>query len=174
MVVPMLILAAGAIAAGLANLPGFSILGIPESWMSELLPYGHVEPFPTGIAVSSSLVAALGIGVAYAIYVRRIITPEKIMATFSPIHRVLARKYYMDEIYETGIVRKVGLGIVARGGDIFDRNVVDRIVNVVGSLGRNFGGGIAKLQTGQVQAYGVGIFVGLIVIMAIFWFATGM
>ena len=173
MVGPMTILAAGAIAAGLANLPGFSILGIPESWMSDLLT-GHGEPFPTGIAVSSSLVAALGIGVAYAIYVRRIITPEKIMAAFSPIHRVLARKYYMDEIYETGIVRKVGLGIVARGGDIFDRNVVDRIVNVVGSLGRNFGGGIAKLQTGQVQAYGVGIFVGLIVIMAIFWFATGM
>ena len=173
MVVPMLILAAGAIAAGLANLPGFSILGIPESWMSDLLT-GHGEPFPTGIAISSSLVAALGIGVAYAIYVRRIITPEKIMATFSPIHRILARKYYMDEIYETGIVRKVGMGIVARGGDIFDRNVVDRIVNVVGSLGRNFGGGIAKLQTGQVQAYGVGIFVGLIVIMAIFWFATGL
>ena len=173
MVVPMLILAAGAIAAGLANLPGFSILGIPESWMSDLLT-GHGEPFPTGIAVSSSLVAALGIVVAYAIYVRRIISPEKIMATFSPIHRILARKYYMDEIYETGIVRKVGMGIVARGGDIFDRNVVDRIVNVVGSLGRNFGGGIAKLQTGQVQAYGVGIFVGLIVIMAIFWFATGM
>ena len=96
------------------------------------------------------------------------------MATFSPIHRILARKYYMDEIYETGIVRKVGLGIVARGGDIFDRNVVDRIVNIVGSLGRNFGGGIAKLQTGQVQAYGVGIFVGLIVIMAVFWFATGL
>ena len=173
MVVPMLILAAGAIAAGLANLPGFSILGIPESWMSDLLT-GHGEPFPTGIAISSSLVAALGIVVAYAIYVRRIITPEKIMATFSPIHRILARKYYMDEIYETGIVRKVGMGIVARGGDIFDRNVVDRIVNVVGSLGRNFGGGIAKLQTGQVQAYGVGIFVGLIVIMAIFWFATGL
>ena len=173
MVVPMLILAAGAIVAGLANLPGFSILGIPESWMSDLLT-GHGEPFPTGIAISSSLVAALGIVVAYAIYVRRIITPEKIMATFSPIHRILARKYYMDDIYETGIVRKVGMGIVARGGDIFDRNVVDRIVNVVGSLGRNFGGGIAKLQTGQVQAYGVGIFVGLIVIMAIFWFATGM
>ena len=173
MVVPMLILAAGAIAAGLANLPGFSILGIPESWMSNLLT-GHGEPFPTGIAVSSSLVAALGIGVAYAIYVRRIITPEKIMATFSPIHRILARKYYMDEIYETVIVRKVGLGIVARGGDMFDRNVVDRIVNIVGSLGRNFGGGIAKLQTGQVQAYGVGIFVGLIVIMAVFWFATGL
>ena len=139
MVVPMLILAAGAIAAGLANLPGFSILGIPESWMSDLLT-GHGEPFPTGIAVSSSLVAALGIVVAYAIYVRRIISPEKIMATFSPIHRILARKYYMDEIYETGIVRKVGMGIVARGGDIFDRNVVDRIVNRSGFPGPKFRG----------------------------------
>ena len=173
MVVPMLILAAGAIAAGLANLPGFSILGIPESWMSDLLT-GHGEPFPTGIAISSSLVAALGIVVAYAIYVRRIITPEKIMATFSPIHRILARKYYMDEIYETGIVRKVGMGIVARGGDIIDRNIVDRVVDIVGAIGRHFGGGIAKLQTGQVQVYGVGIFIGLIVIMAVFWFATGL
>ncbi len=173
MVVPMLILAAGAIAAGLANLPGFSILGIPESWMSDFLT-GHGEPFPTGIAVSSTIVAVVGIVVAYAIYVRRVITPEKIMAAFSPVHRVLARKYYMDEIYETGIVRKVGLGIVARGGDMIDRNVVDRIVNIVGAIGRHFGGGIAKLQTGQVQVYGVGIFVGLIVIMAVFWFATGL
>ena len=39
MVGPMTILAAGAIAAGLANLPGFSILGIPESWMSDS-PHG--------------------------------------------------------------------------------------------------------------------------------------
>ena len=173
MVVPMLILAAGAIAAGLANMPGFSILGIPESWMSDLLT-GHGEPFPTGIAVSSSLVAALGIVVAYAIYVRRIISPEKIMATFSPIHRILARKYYMDEIYETVLVRKVGLAIVARGGDIIDRNIVDRVVDIVGAIGRHFGGGIAKLQTGQVQVYGVGIFIGLIVIMAVFWFTTGL
>ena len=66
------------------------------------------------------------------------------------------------------------MGIMARGGDIFDRNVVDRIVNWVGEIGRQFGGGIAKLQTGQVQVYGVGIFIGLIVIMAVFWFVTGL
>ena len=173
MVVPMLILAAGAFASGLANLPGFSILGIPDSWMSHFLT-GHGEPFPTGIAASSSIIAALGIAVAYAIYVRRVITPERIMSALGPVHRVLSRKYYMDEIYETGIVRKAGLGLVARGGDVFDRNIVDRAVNAVGALGRHFGGGIAKLQTGQVQVYGVGIFIGLIVIIAVFWFATGL
>ena len=173
MVIPMVILAAGAFAAGLANLPEFSILGIPKSWMSDLLT-GHGEPFPTGIAVSSSIIAAAGIFIAYAIYVRGVIKPEAIANAFKPLHQLLVRKYYMDEIYETGIVRKAGMGIVARGGDLFDRDVVDRIVNWVGALGRHFGGGIAKLQTGQVQVYGVGIFVGLIVIMAVFWFATGL
>ena len=173
MVLPMVVLAVGAFASGLANTPGFGILGIPESWMSHFLGgYGH--PFPTGIAASSSILAAVGILVAYLVYVRRVVTPESIMAMFRPVHRVLARKYYFDEIYETVIVRKMGLGLVARGGDVFDRNVVDRLVNAVGALGRHFGGGIAKLQTGQVQAYGVGIFVGLIVIMAVFWFATGL
>ena len=173
MVLPMVILAAGAFASGLANLPEFSFIGVPKSWMSDLLT-GHGEPFPTGIAASSSIVAAVGILIAYAVYVRGMVKPEAIANAFKPIHQLLTRKYYMDDIYETGIVKKAGMGIVARGGDIFDRNVVDRIVNWVGEIGRQFGGGIAKLQTGQVQVYGVGIFIGLIVIMAVFWFATGL
>ena len=141
--------------------------------MSDLLT-GHGEPFPTGIAASSSIIAAVGIVIAYAVYVRGVVKPEAIANAFKPVHQLLVRKYYMDDIYETGIVKKAGMGIVARGGDIFDRYVVDRIVNWVGEIGRQFGGGIAKLQTGQVQVYGVGIFIGLIVIMAVFWFTTGL
>ena len=173
MVIPMVILAAGAFASGLTNLPEFSFLGVPKSWMSDLLT-GHGEPFPTGIAASSSIIAAVGIAIAYAVYVRGIVKPESIANAFKPVHQLLSRRYYMDDIYETVIVKKMGMGIVARGGDVFDRNIVDRIVNWVGEVGRQFGGGIAKLQTGQVQVYGVGIFLGLIVIMAVFWFATGL
>ena len=171
----MVILAVGAFASGLANLPEFSFIGVPKSWMSDLLT-GHGEPFPTGIAASSSIIAAVGIVIAYAVYVTgHVVKPEAIASAFKPIHQLLVRKYYMDDIYETGIVKKVGNGRSwPVGGDIFDRNVVDRIVNWVGEIGRQFGGGIAKLQTGQVQVYGVGIFIGLIVIMAVFWFATGL
>ncbi|MCH9036803.1 MAG: NADH-quinone oxidoreductase subunit L [Chloroflexi bacterium] len=171
MIIPMVVLAAGAFAAGLANLPGFSILGIPDSWMANLL-VGHGEVFSTGIATSSSLIAAIGIVSAYGVYVARYVTPEDIRQTFKPIHTLLSRKYYLDDLYEDIIVKKVLYASLANFGDKFDRHVVDRSVNTVAIVGRNIGGAIAKLQTGQVQVYGIGISIGLIVIMAAFWFAT--
>ena len=171
MVIPMVVLAAGAFAAGLANLPGFSILGIPDSWMANFLS-GHGEVFATGIATSSSLIAAIGIVSAYGVYVARYVTPEDIRQTFKPVHTLLSRKYYLDDLYEDIIVKKGIYASLANFGDKFDRHVVDRSVNSVAAIGRNMGGAIAKLQTGQVQVYGIGISIGLIVIMAVFWFAT--
>ena len=109
MVLPMVILAVGAFASGLANLPEFSFIGVPKSWMSDLLT-GHGEPFPTGIAASSSIIAAVGIVIAYAVYVRGIVKPEAIANAFKPVHQLLVRRYYMDDIYETGIVKKAGNG----------------------------------------------------------------
>lgn len=172
MLIPLTILAAGAIAAGLASLPGFSIFGIPDSWMGEFLA-GHSGEFATGIAVSSSLVAAAGIIVAYAVYVAKVVNTETIVATFKPVHTLLVKKYYFDVLYEDIIVRKGLYAFLSNLGDKFDRHIVDRAVNTVGLIGRNMGRAIGRLQTGQVQAYGVGITVGLIVILAVFFFATG-
>ena len=171
MIAPMVVLAAGSFAAGLASLPGFSFLGIPDSWMSDLL-VGHAEHFPTGIATASSLIAAVGILTAYGIFVARWITAEDIRQTLKPLHTLLSRKYYFDELYEDVIVRKGVYTVTAGFSDRFDKHVVDRSVNIVASVGRNMGRGIAKLQTGQVQAYGVGISVGLIAILAVFFFVT--
>ena len=169
MIAPMVLLALGAFAAGLANLPGFSILGIPESWMGEFLS-DHRGDFATGIATSSSIIAVVGILTAYGIYLARWVKPEEIRKAFSPIHTVLSRKYYFDELYEDIIVRKGVYSVLAGFSDRFDRHIVDRAVNTVALIGRNMGRGFAKLQTGQVQAYGVGISVGVIVIIAVFFF----
>ncbi|MEE9199591.1 MAG: NADH-quinone oxidoreductase subunit L [Dehalococcoidia bacterium] len=172
MIVPMVVLAAGAFAAGLASMPGFSILGIPENWMAEFLG-GHGEEFAIGIATSSSLIAAAGIAVAFAVYGVRWVRPEDVRATFRPIHTLLSRKYYFDELYEDVIVRRGLYTSLAGLSDRFDRHVVDRAVNTVAAIGRNLGRLFARAQTGQVQAYGVGISLGLIVIIAVFFFATG-
>ncbi len=168
MILPMVILAVGAFAAGLASLPGFSILGIPESWMADFLT-GHGEEFVTGIATSSSLIAAVGIVVAVLVYWMRLVKPEDVRETFKPVHSLLARKYYFDELYEDLIVRRGLYASLAAFIDRFDKHVVDRAVNTVSSIGRNSGQAIAKLQTGQVQVYGVGISVGIIVIIAVFF-----
>ena len=47
----------------------------------------------------------------------------------------------------------------------FDRNIVDGIVNGIGSVVRRSGGGLARVQTGRVQNYALGIAIGLIVMV---------
>jgi hypothetical protein len=44
--------------------------------------------------------------------------------------------------------------------------VVDGGVDAIGWLGQNLGRGVARLQTGQLQAYGVAISVGVAAIAA--------
>ncbi len=172
MLIPLIVLAAGAFAAGLASLPGFSFIGVPDSWMGYFLD-DHGEKFSVGIAASSSIVAAAGIVVAYAVYVAKVVTPDTIISTFKPVHTILVKKYYFDELYEDLIVKKGIYAFVANFCDKFDRHLVDRVVNTVGLIGRNLGRAIGRLQTGQVQTYGVAISIGLIVIVAAFFFATG-
>ena len=54
--------------------------------------------------------------------------------------------------------------------DWVDRRIVDGTVDLVGWVGRNGGRGVAQLQTGQVQVYGVGVFMGVIVMLVLFMF----
>ena len=139
MVIPMVILAAGAFAAGLANLPEFSILGIPKSWISDLLT-GHGEPFPDGYC---SIIFDHCRSGNY-----HLPTPSTFGELSSPKPSPTPSSRYTNSWFAnttwtkstmTGIVRKAGMGNrAARGGDLFDRDVVDRIVNWVGGPGSAF------------------------------------
>ena len=50
-----------------------------------------------------------------------------------------------------------------------DRDVVDKAVDGIGWWSRNIGRSMARLQTGQVQGYGVVISVGILVILAVYF-----
>ena len=47
----------------------------------------------------------------------------------------------------------------------FDQQVVDGVVDAAGWISRNLGWGFGRLQSGQVQFYGVGIASGVVVIL---------
>jgi len=51
----------------------------------------------------------------------------------------------------------------------FDTYVVDGIVNGLGKITVTAGGTLRKLQTGQLQSYGLAIMVGVLIIMAVFF-----
>ena len=180
MVLPMLILAIPAVIIGfIANPPG-ELLGIKAHWMVHTLNHSlpdsmhHLlkgESFSVPLAAVSSLVALSGIALAIAMYKPKpLISPESIGKTLRPVHTLLYRKYYFDELYEGIFVRQIYYRGLALASDWTDKNIVDRAVNIVGWTGANFGGLIRQFQNGQMQMYATVTSIGIIVIAAIFIF----
>ncbi|MBI4337468.1 MAG: hypothetical protein HY683_06535, partial [Chloroflexi bacterium] len=167
MVLPMLALAVLAIGSGfIANSP-IPLVPVPEHWFSGFLvvPGGHAEaaPFNLAVAVGSTLLALGGISVAWLLYGARKLDPAKV--TVKPLYTLLTRKYYMDDLYEKVVVGKLFYRGLCATLEWFDGTIVDGAVDGVGWLGRNLGKALARLQTGEVQAYGAGISLGLLVIL---------
>ena len=175
MVWSLAILAVPAIVAGVLVNPVIDLGVIPSHWLAHFLDYNpavyvKAESFNIVIAAISSAVAVLGIALAYLIYGRRAISAETLGSALRPVHTLLYRKYYMDELYETLIVKRLFYGWLAYGLDWVDRSVVDKIVYFCGWLGANTGTAIRQTQTGQLQAYAMGISVGILIIFAVFLF----
>ncbi len=89
--------------------------------------------------------------------------PALVTALSNRIHflyRASANKWWFDDINNL-----VFVVIGRRFADAlawFDRNIIDGIVNGIGAVTRRSGGGLARVQTGRVQNYALGIALGLI------------
>jgi len=175
MVIPMVILAIPAVLIGVLANPPREFLGIEAHWMVHTLDHMYHIPagegFDVSLAAVSTLVAVTGIVLAIAMYKPKpLISPESIGNALKPIHTLLYRKYYFDELYEGIFVRQIYYRGLALASDWTDRNIVDRAVNIVGWTGANFGGLIRQFQNGQMQMYATVTSIGIIVITAIFIF----
>jgi NADH-quinone oxidoreductase subunit L len=210
-VVPLYILTGLAVVAGLANLPDTGALSfVPEGlalrfehfyepkgdyFPSALGTFTHPE-FNIGIALVSTVIGLIGIGLAYAWYWKGLgphgITERSRLAKAG--HTVLVEKYGFDRLY-TGIIAAGVKGPIARGAywfnqkgidgvingagstavkagrivyDKIDQGVVDTIVNGSGAAAEGSGQGLRHMQTGRVQQYGALLFAGAAVLAAIF------
>ena len=172
MVWPLLPLAAASFAIGFLVNPPFDIGIVPAHWLAEFLGTGpvHVEAakFDVVTAIVSTALAAAGILLAYMMYVRATLSPEQMVARVRGLHRLLVRKYYMDELYEDAVVTRGFYGGLARALDWADRAVVDKVVNYVGLMGLNVGRPLRQVQTGQLQGYGLAISAGILVIFGVY------
>ena len=165
MAFPLLILAVPAIFAGLFALgSGFTHL-IEGSLPAELR---HGKPSIEGIVVAASLVAALaGIGVAAAVYLYRNPASEAVAARLGPLPGIVERKYYLDFLAETVVVRWILNAGLQRIADLFDRYVVDAIVDGIGTATRLAGDGLRRAEAGYVQAYTSLFFIGIVIAVVV-------
>ena len=164
MVLPLGILAVASVVAGYFVNPLNGLANIPAHWFVEFLG-GHVKDFSLMIAGASTAVALLGIALATLMYQIGVISPQRVGRVFRPVRELLFRKYYMDELYEGVLVSRIFYQGGVRFLDWFDREVVDRIVEFIGLVSRNAGRAVAPVQNGQVQAYGVVVSLGMLLII---------
>ncbi len=131
--------------------------------------FSVLDPRESPLPLISLAVALAGILLAYAIYSAKWISSEKIGQTFAPIYTLLSRKYFFDELYERILVVRVLYEGLFKLIQLFDTYVVDGIVNGVGKLPVAASGVLRRLQTGQLQGYGIAIIIGVLIIMAVFF-----
>ncbi len=170
MVIPMVALAVLAVFSGLWNVTGhFGAL------MGHGSTHGFFEglfhPFTLMLPWLSLILAGLGILLAYAMYDRKWVSAERLGRLFRPFYRLFLHKYWMDELYENIIVKKVLLQGLFSVFERFDSRGVDGVVNGVGS-GAIYGGrSLRRVQTGQLQLYGLFMGIGVLaIIFAVFFF----
>jgi len=113
----------------------------------------------------SLILAGGGILLAYLIYGTKQLSAERIGGMFKPIYTLLSRKFFLDELYEDVIVRRILVGGLFGGLQKIDTNAVDGTVNGIASGTIAGGRALRKIQTGQLQLYGLFIGLGIVVII---------
>jgi len=161
MALPLVILAFFSIVGGLVGIPGLEH------------GFGHYVHAPGAehhapsmmVMVSSTIIAVAGITLAWVIYAAKLVSADRIAATFRPVYLLLKNKYYIDEIYQWVIDNIVdGLGKVMYWVDIY---IVNGIVNGTAFITRWLGGVFRFVQTGRTQDYALIIF-SAVVLIALF------
>ena len=162
-----------------------AILAIPSALIGLLLGWGGHDSwfhhFTQGVfpevhheasgnvilfMVISSVVGLAGIAFAWTRYRERVPSAEPTNA----LQKLVANKYYVDEIYNAIIVQPIKNASHYILWRIVDNGIIDGIVNGVALAIQIIGGTLRRLQSGLVQTYIVSMVVGIVLFLAYYLF----
>ena len=176
MTVPLMILSVFAVISGffiMFGLDGMVSFNVLDSGAFQV-GGGHAEGFEyfaelfTNVYTYLTIVLALvGIGIAYLMYVKKSINPGKFNKNGeSWLYKALTKRWWFPDLYNQ-ISWKLGYG-VARGVNYIDRQIVDGTVNGLSSAVVGGGDSLSKVQTGHVQDYSSIVLIGIAVLSVLF------
>ncbi len=163
----------------LAALGGF--LGVPHllgdylghmphylsHWLDPVVPAKHLPLVGVKIALhegvvmaGSSILAMISFFAGIKLFKKHIFVQD-IISGFKPFEKVLANKYYVDELYNVVVVNPIKI-ISNFCASIIDKNIIDGAVNGIGSQVKKIGSGLRVLQTGDIQSYAFMMIMGLL------------
>jgi NADH-quinone oxidoreductase subunit L len=171
MIVPLIVLAVASTLGGFLGLPGK--LGALQNFLEPVFAPANailgvhehsLAAMDYILMVVSVIVAMLGIVMAWVFYVRRPLIPLRLGRQFQPLYRVVYNKFYVDEFYAATVVR-LSVDGSRWVWHQFDEKVIDGAVHGVAWLWQHWARAVRPLQTGRVQNYLLGIFIGVFVIV---------
>lgn len=169
MTIPLMVLAALSVLGGALGLPEFWHM---PNWMSEHLSPIILHKNPStldhttewtlmGLAVLS---AGVVIYFAHAMFITNGVLPMESEEKMKPWQKLVYNKYYMDEMYD--MVFRKPLDLISTAFYKFlDLQVIDGIVNGVGTAVKGTGNVVRLLQNGNIGFYIVSMVLGIILIL---------
>jgi NADH-quinone oxidoreductase subunit L len=138
----------------LSGVGGF--VSIPH-FLEPLLPMARaqeaLEHYETPLIVLSVLLAAGGLAGAVFVYRGGLARADALAARFPRLHRLLAGKYHVDELYDAVLNRpllwisdRVFLGLG-------DRFLIDGSLNGLAAVAQRAAGRLSRVETGNLQFY---------------------
>jgi NADH-quinone oxidoreductase subunit L len=180
---PLVVLGVLTLAGGWLNIPKFARflgpVGGLEEWLKPVVGESAEKVLAGGPEMSSSLeyslvglailIAIGGIALAWARLKPEALVPKREAKPEEGFERVLLDKYYVDEIYDAGVVQPVvgtSRGLLWRG---IDTGLIDGLaVNGSAWFARFVGWIGSSFQSGQLGTYAWVLAVGVVVVLAAF------
>ncbi|SEK63353.1 NADH dehydrogenase subunit L [Sphingomonas palmae] len=176
MLIPLIVLSIGAVAAGFTFHGWFIEPDAGERFWKGAIAFNEhlmhsMHEVPLLVKLSATIVMLTGLLIAWASYIRSPSTPAKAADTFQPIYRFLLNKWYIDELYNFLFVRPafaIGRLLWHKG----DEGTIDRFGPNGSAWLVQVGSRVAgRVQTGYVYTYAFVMLIGLTA--AVTWAIAG-
>ncbi|MFN4355590.1 NADH-quinone oxidoreductase subunit L [Parvibaculum sp.] len=177
MLVPLVILAVGALGAGMVFAPLFIGHAYEAFWLESIFRGAEnrimheFHNVPAWVPYAPTLMMIVGFATAWLFYIARPDIPKQLAKTHEPIYKFLLNKWYFDEIYHFLFVRPafwIGRVFWKQGdGRIIDGIGPDGIAARVQDITRQ----VVRLQSGYLYHYAFAMLLGVAGLVT--WFMVG-
>ncbi len=130
--------------------------------------HSHIE-WGDPLVISSILMAAFGIGMAYLMYFKETAYPQKVASAMGNGYKWTKNKFYFDELY-IFITHKIIFDKISKPIAWFDRHVIDGFMNLIGLTVEKTAEKIKFVQTGRMQDYAMFFVSGVVAIVMLIIF----
>jgi NADH-quinone oxidoreductase subunit L len=166
--IPMLVLAAGTVVAGLLGLSPRS--GAVQRFLEPVFGGEQVateaELSEFLLSTIASMVAIVGLALGLLVYGSRWVDWTALRMRLSWVHRTLQKGFFVDDVYGALLVLP-GKAASAYTAYVFDQRVIDGAVNGLGDGFRRLAGVGRRVQTGLVRSYALAFLLGAVALVLV-------